>query len=119
MSRTVQLITLRGDQLRIVPTFAALEKMEAATGKGAVQLLQEFSSGRYRLSDLASIVFVAAQPMGDRHPNWWKREDVGQSIVDEGLNTVLIAVMSALTDAVTAKPSVQLPTKLEDDVPKL
>jgi len=81
-------------------------------------LLQEFSSGRYRLSDLASIVFVAAQPMGDRLPSWWKREDVGQAIVDEGLNAILIAVMSALTDAVTAKPSVQLSIKSDDETPK-
>lgn len=116
--RQVQMITLRGEQLRIVPSFAVLEKIEIATGKGVLQLLQELGRSQYKLSDIASIVYVAAQPLGDRLPSWWSRQEVGQQIVDDGMQDAILAVISALTDAVTAKSSIRLPKQLGDDNPK-
>lgn len=116
--RQVQLITLRGEQLRIVPSFAALEKIELATGKGALQLLQEMSKGQYKLSDLATILYSACLPMGDRMPSWWTRQDVGQAMIDAGAQHAFIVVIAALTDAVTAKPSISLPKSDDADDPK-
>lgn len=116
--RQVQLITLRGEQLRIVPSFAVLEKIEISTGKGVLQLLRELTSNQYRLSDIASIIYCAAQPMGDRMPDWWSRQAVGQQIIDDGMQSAILAVMTALNSALSAKPSVSLPKSDDADDPK-
>lgn len=116
--RQVQLITLRGEQLRIVPSFAALEKIELATGKGALHLLKEMGNGQYKLSDLATILYATCQPMSDRLPEWWTRQDVGQAMIDAGAQHAFVVVIAALTDAVTAKPSVTLPKSDDAADPK-
>jgi hypothetical protein len=112
-------VTLRDKDFALVPTFEALERVEAAAGRSVFDMFQDVVNEKpLKLSEVVSIVLFGAQTFGAL-PEWWSRSAVGGEVCKQGIFAFYKPAASWLTTACMAAPATKLPVdKSEGDSAK-
>jgi len=107
-------VTLRDKDFALVPTFEALERVEAAAGRSVFDMFQDVVNEKpLKLSEVVSIVLFSAQTFGAL-PDWWSRAAVGGEICKQGIFAFYKPAASWLTTACMAAPATKLPAPKDE-----
>ena len=94
-------LVFKGTPFTVKPSFKLLERIEEATNKSILEILQNMSEGKVRVGHLAQIVHVALMLSGKPvHV-----DEIGEWLLESG-NVVEVAkpVTEMLVAAMTARP---------------
>ena len=101
-------IMLRDKEFALVPTFEALERVEAASGRSVFEILQDVAMSKpIKLAEIVSIIAYSAQTMGQM-PDWWSRANVGAEVCKRGIREFYAPATSWLVAACTPAPTAKV-----------
>ena len=111
-------ITLRGKEFALVPTFEALERLEAASNRSVFDMFGDVLNAKpLKLGEVVSIIAYSAQTMGQM-PDWWSRSAVGAEVCKQGIHSFYGLTAKWITAACMAAPETKLTQAKESDAEK-
>ena len=101
-------ITLRDKEFALVPTFEALERLEAASNRSVFDMFGDVLNAKpLKLGEVVSIIAYSAQTMGQM-PDWWSRSAVGAEVCKQGIHSFYGLTAKWITTACMAAPTAKV-----------
>jgi hypothetical protein len=112
-------VTLRDKEFALVPTFEAIEHVEAAIGRSVFAVFHDVGTGvPLKVGEIVSIVAYSAKTFGTL-PDWWSRNAVGEEVIRQGVAEFYRPIAQWLKAICLAAPETKLPAdKSEGDSEK-
>jgi hypothetical protein len=90
-------VVLNGETFTLRPTFEALCQIEAALGRGAIEIVERMEQHRFGVRDAATIIAATANAAGHRV----SEAEIGAKLMHEPLARVCIELLAFLIAAIS------------------